>query len=66
MTIMLLKRLLRRDISDLRRFELKFEKEDMTMMLLNSLLEIYDNLVTRLKGKRKLRIGGHHMFRTSL
>lgn len=53
---MLLKQVLRRDISDLRRFDLKFEEENMVMMLLNSLLEIYDNLVTRLMGKGSLEL----------
>ena len=35
-------------ISDLNRVDVKFEEEDMALILLNSLLESYNNLVTTL------------------
>lgn len=35
-------------ISDMRRVDMKFEKEDMTLMLLNYLLMSYKNLITML------------------
>ena len=35
-------------ISDLNQIEVKFEEEDIALILLNSLLEFYDNLVTTL------------------
>ena len=37
---------------------MKFEEEDMTLILLNSLLESYDNLVHSDVGEKNLRIGG--------
>ena len=42
-------------ISDLNRVDVKFEEEDMTLILLTSLLESYENLVTTLMwGKETL------------
>ena len=42
-------------ISDLNRVDMKFEEEDMALILLNSLLESYENLVTTLMwGKENL------------
>ena len=44
-------------ISDLNRVDVKFEEEDMTLILLNSLLDSYDNLVTTLIwGKETLEL----------
>ena len=44
-------------ISNLNRVDVKFEKEDMTLILLNSLPESYDNLVTTLMwGKKTLEL----------
>ena len=46
-------------INDLRRVYVKFKEEDMTLMLLNSLLKSYDNLVTTLMwGKETLELEG--------
>ena len=44
-------------ISDLNRVDVKFEEEDMALILLNSLPESYDNLVTTLMwGKETLEL----------
>ena len=44
-------------ISDLNRVDVKFEEEDMSLILLNSLLESYDNLFTTLMwGKETLEL----------
>ena len=45
-------------ISDLNRVDVKFEEEDMTLILVNSLLESYDNLVstTLMWGKETLEL----------
>ena len=47
---------------------MKFEEEDMTLILMNSLPESYDNLVTTmiLWGERNRRIEGDHMCSTIL
>ena len=48
-------------ISDLKRVDLRIEEEDMTLILLNTLPESYDNLVTTMMwGKRNPRIGEDH------
>ena len=44
-------------ISDLNRVDVKFEEEDMALILLNSLPESYDNLITTLMwGKETLEL----------
>ena len=44
-------------ISDLNRVDVKFEEENMVLILVNSLLESYDNLVTTLLwGKETLEL----------
>ena len=44
-------------ISDMNQVDVKFEKEDIALMLLNSLPESYDNLVTTLMwGKETLEL----------
>ena len=64
-------------ISDMNRVDVKFEEEDMALILLNSLPESYDNLVTTLmqgggggggggERERNLKIGGDHMCSTIL
>ena len=44
-------------IGDLNRVDVKFEEEDMALILFNSLLESYDNLITTLLwGKETLEL----------
>ena len=53
-------------ISDPNQVDVKFEEEDMTLILLNSLPKSYNNLVTTLMWEENRRIGGDHRCPTRL